>query len=51
MELSKTQFFPESIVKCEMVTWHYKCFFQCDSKDVSYLPICDGEDELFLWYG
>ena len=34
--------------KNKLMTWHYKCFFSCDSKDVLYVLICNKCDFLYI---
>ena len=34
--------------KSKLLTWHYKCFFSCDSKDVLYVIICSNCDFFYI---
>ena len=34
--------------KNKLLTWHYKCFFSCDSKDVCYVLICNHCDFFYI---
>ena len=34
--------------KNKLLTWHHRCFFSCDSKDVLYILICNNCDFLCI---